>query len=158
MPPCLLIKAVIINSNYDEAPVLLWGWMPSLSLTIVLGISMTCNFSTEVFPHRPRGRKKNVFETLCWWGGYEQEQKKNKRPGTGGVIVVKWKSSSGFRIWKAALRSQCCAALLVHFEGKNSWNGEFFLSIFLCVMKSCISKICYLSNSWHCSNHTPKGF
>lgn len=110
------------------------------------------------------GRKKNVFETLCWWGGYEREQKKKqKRPGTGGVIVVKWKSSSGFRMGKAALRSQCCAALLVHFEGKNSWNGEFclvssFLDIFLFVMKSCISKTCYLSNSWHCSNPTPKGF
>lgn len=67
---------------------------------------------------------------------------KKKRPGTGGVIVVKWKSSSGFRMGKGCLKVAELHHSAAHFEGKNSWNGEFCFVFF----KTCNSKVAFLKS------------
>lgn len=118
MPPCLLIKAVIINSDYDEAPVLYQDWILVLSLTIVLGISMTCNFSPVVFLTSPaRGGRKITCSRHCT-DGEDMNRNKKKRPGTGGVIVLKWKLST-IQSGKRCLEIAVLQGSAVHFEGKK---------------------------------------
>lgn len=48
MPPLLLVTTLIINSNYGIAPVSHKSWMPNLSMTIVLIITITCNFEWKL--------------------------------------------------------------------------------------------------------------
>lgn len=90
----LLITTVIINSNYDEATVLYKCWMPALSLTIVLMISITCSIRRR-FPTPQQTCRRHCADGEDR-GGYEQDRKKMSR--TGGVIVMKWKPSRVFRM------------------------------------------------------------
>lgn len=77
MSPLLLITTVIINSNYDEASVLHKYWMPALSLTIVLMISITRNFQWRLSaPEEPSEDIVLMGRTGRMWTGQKGQDRR----------------------------------------------------------------------------------
>lgn len=84
----------------------------------------------QLFPSPPPpegGKKKRVWDIVLMERIWTRT--KIKGPGTGGVIVVKWKSSRT-QSGKRCLKVVVLHGSAVHFEGKHSWKLEFFMFCF----------------------------